>query len=383
MSLNKLVVPLVVGALVVAAGLFMLTQGGNDKTLTAHFPRTVSVYEGSDVKMLGVTIGRVDEVTPHGKDVTVKASYSDDVKVPDNAKALIVAPSVVGDRYIQLTPAYTGGKQLPDGAELNVDHTGVPLELDQIYDSLDGLIVALGPQGANKNGALDDLLRQTSRNFGGQGARLNRTIKDVSSLTTVLDDNKDELFGSARKLEGVIKTLSDNDRTVRKFADSLNQVSTMLAGERKDLSASLRNLSRALGKITNFVRENKRGLSTNIKGLNKIAKLLVDNRDSLQEVMKVAPTTLMNLAHTYNPQTGTLDTNANIDKQIPNLLTNPGNTICNITNNLSGGKADSLCQALDGLNLGGANRSGVFGQGTGSGYNAPHDPTLGGLVEVN
>ena len=33
-------------------------------TLTASFPRTVSLYEGSDVRILGVPVGKVETVAP-------------------------------------------------------------------------------------------------------------------------------------------------------------------------------------------------------------------------------------------------------------------------------------------------------------------------------
>ena len=86
---------------------------------------------------------------------------------------------------------------LDDGATLQTDRTAVPLELDQIYQSLDDLTVALGPDGANAKGALTDLLETTAANFGGQGAKFHQTIQDFSQLTGTLDDNKEELFGSA------------------------------------------------------------------------------------------------------------------------------------------------------------------------------------------
>ena len=69
---------------------------------------TISVYEGSDVRVLGVPVGTVTRVEPTGTDVTVTMAYDDDVKLPADAKAVIIAPSVVGDRYVQLTPAYSG-----------------------------------------------------------------------------------------------------------------------------------------------------------------------------------------------------------------------------------------------------------------------------------
>ena len=46
---------------------------------------------------------------------------------------MIVAPSIVGDRFVQLTPVYEGGEVLADGAVLDTDRTSIPLELDQIY----------------------------------------------------------------------------------------------------------------------------------------------------------------------------------------------------------------------------------------------------------
>ena len=156
--MSKVVLPLVLLALVVVGVVTFFFGGGHVKTLTAEFPRTVSIYQGSDVRVLGVPVGKIDSVTPSGTDVIVTMHYDADVQVPENAKAVIISPSIVGDRFVQLTPAYTGGPVLASGSTLTQDRTAVPLELDQIYSSLDDLTVALGPNGANKKGALTDLL---------------------------------------------------------------------------------------------------------------------------------------------------------------------------------------------------------------------------------
>ncbi|MFV3622116.1 mammalian cell entry protein, partial [Mycobacterium tuberculosis] len=92
------------------------------------------------------------------------------------------------------------------------------------------LNVALGPDGANSHGALTDLLETTAANFGGQGEEFHQTIQNFSALSETLDNNKEELFGSMAELEGFIRTLAENDTTVRQFNQSLSQVSDMLAG---------------------------------------------------------------------------------------------------------------------------------------------------------
>lgn len=374
MSLRRILPLLVVLALVVAAALTML-GGEEQKRLTAHFPRTISIYEGSDVRVLGVPVGRVVDVTPSGTDVVVEMEYDADVDVPADARAVIVAPSIVGDRFIQLTPAYEKGEVIADAATLPVERTSVPLELDQIYSSIDDLTVALGPTGANREGALTDLLETTAQNFAGQGAQLNRTIKDFGRLSTTLDDNKDELFKSAAQLESFIGTLAENDQTVRSFNDSLGTVSTMLAGEREELSASLENLSVALGEVSTFVSDNREVLGRDIAGLNRVAKVLVKQRGALDEILKAGPLALNNLYLTYNPEAGTLDTNANIGNLANEIVSDPGLLLCSIL--AQNDPTGTLCQLVQGI----LPRAGALSGRAPADPSAVLDPTLGGLLE--
>ena len=253
-------------ALLVASA-FTFLGGEERKTLTAHFPRTVSLYEGSDVRVLGVAVGTVDSVTPSGTDVVVKISYEDAVKIPSDAKAVIISPSVVGR---PLRPAHPGVHRRRGAGQtarrMDVEQTAVPLELDQIYDNLDKLNVALGPNGANREGALSDLLEVTADNFGGQGEQFNQTIRDFSDFSQTLSDNRTEFFDSTRALQGFISTLAENDQTVRQFNDSIADVSTVLEGEKEELAAALRNLSVALGEVSTFVRDNRASLGSQHPG---------------------------------------------------------------------------------------------------------------------
>ena len=368
---KEFAIPVVIVAMLAAAAITMFGED-DSKTITAKFPRTISIYEGSEVKVLGVGVGNVETVEPTGTDVTVTMRYDGDVDLPADAQAVIVAPSIVGDRYIQLTPVYESGPKLRDGATLSTKDTSVPLELDQIYTSLNDLNVALGPNGANSKGALTDLLETTAANFGGQGAQFHQTIKNFSELSETLDDNKDELFDSAAQLEGFINTLAQNDTTVRQFNQSLSGVSDLLAGERQELAAALQNLSVGLGQVTKFVKENRDILSTNITNINRVAKVLVKQRDALDETLRTAPVALNNLALTYNPQAGTLDTNANIGELVNQITGNPGEVLCGIL-----GQADDsgqLCNLVQTV----LPRAAPFG--TGTSYGEQFDQSLGGLV---
>jgi phospholipid/cholesterol/gamma-HCH transport system substrate-binding protein len=378
--LTKLVLPVVLLALVVVGLVTFLFSGGDQKTVTADFPRTVSLYQGSDVRVLGVPVGKVDSVTPSGTQVVVTMHYDANVQLPADAKAVIVSPSIVGDRFVQLTPAYTGGQVLADGATLTERRTAVPLELDQIYTSLDDLTVALGPNGANSKGALTDLLDTTARNFGGQGLKFHRTIQDFGKLSGTLADNKDQLFGSVRQLEGFVRTLARNDSTVRSFNQSLAQVSQMLKGERGDLAASLHNLGIAMKQVSGFVRDNREILGKNITGLDRLTQILVKQRGALSETLRNAPLALNNLALAYNPQAGTLDTRANLGEIGHQLTSDPSTFLCGILDQANQGS--QACNVVK--QLLGKNRPGALGGAAQRRTTVDRmDPTLGGLVEAD
>lgn len=377
-NINPAIAAIAIVALV-AALVFVLIPRGGTRTLTADFPRAVSLYEGSDVKILGIAVGKVTKVTPMGTKVRVEMQYDDKYKVPADAKAAVISPSIVGDRFVQLTPVYTSGPVLADNAKFGTDRTAVPLELDTIFGSLNKLTVALGPDGANKDGALTHLLDTTAKNFGGQGVQFNQTIKDLGKLTKTLADNKDELFGTASEVEKFVNTLAKNDGTVRRFTDSLASGSSMLAADRKDLAAALDNLTTAMTAVRGFVKDNRTLLSSNIKGLTRVTNTVVKRRAQLDEMLRVAPGALNNLALAYDSNSGTLDVRNGIADGLSAMLAqNPVTTVCQLIVEFSG---TSKCP----LPLPGANRPAALQGGSSqvAGRNTQHvDPTLGGLVGV-
>ena len=190
--------------------------------------------------------------------------------------------------------------------------------------------MALGPNGANSKAALTDLLDTTARNFGGQGKKFHQTIHDLGKLSGTLADNKGQLFGSVRQLEGFVHTLARNDSTVRSFNQSLAQVSHMLKGERGDLAASLHNLGIAMKQVSGFVRDNREILGKNITGLDQLTQILVKQRGALSETLRDAPLALNNLALAYNPQAGTLDTRANLGEIGHQLTSDPSTFLCGL-----------------------------------------------------
>jgi phospholipid/cholesterol/gamma-HCH transport system substrate-binding protein len=299
----------VVLAAAIAIPVWRLRPAG--RTLVAHFTRAVGIYEGSDVRVLGVRIGRVTRVHPEGRAVRVELRYDGDQRIPADARALIIPPSVVSDRYVQLTPAYAGGAALADGADLPVDRTAAPMEIDEVYRALDEFNRALGPNGANKDGALSNLIATGRANLEGNGEDLHVTLDSLSRALSTLADGRQDLFGTVANLQRLTTALAQSDQHVRAFNQQLADVATQLSAERTELAAALRNLSRALADVTTFIRENRAALQSNVEALADITTVLARQQQAIIEILDVAPLALSNLNLVYNARSGTLDTRDN------------------------------------------------------------------------
>ena len=328
-------------ALSLTAGCGLLGGGEEQKTVTARFDRTVGLYESSDVRILGVKVGKVTAIEPEGDGVRVEMTYDAKYDVPADAKAVVVAPSIVSDRYVQLTPVYRGGDVLADGVLLSGDRTAVPVELDQIYDSFNELNLSLGPQGANKDGALSDLLDVSAKNLDGNGEMLGSTLEDFSQGLTALSDSRNELFGTVANLADFTNTIAENDATVRTFNKDLADVAAQLEGEREDLASAVQNLSVALGEVATFVRDNKEDLTASVTDLAESTRFLTERQSSLEEFLTTSATALTNLQLAYNPNRGTLDTR---DNNPANAEQNPGLILCEIL--IAAGQDPEDCKAL-------------------------------------
>jgi virulence factor Mce-like protein len=316
----------VVLALVVASALWWTLKDAGRNHLTAYFASTVGLYQGNSVRMLGVDMGTVTKVEPMGNQVRVQLEYDRAVAVPADAQAVIVAPSLVSDRYVQLAPAYTSGPKISDGAVIPLSRTQVPLEVDDLYASLSRVSQALGPNGANKNGSLSSLLNTAANNFGGNGQALHDTITKLSQAAGTLSGNKDDLFATIQNLGQFSQTLANSDTQVRQFEQQLADVSGFLAGERGNLAATVQQLGTTLAAVQDFIAKNHDRIKSNVDKLASVTKVLVDQRSALAEILDVAPVGLGNAVNSYNAASGTLDVRANLNE----LTQPPLVMVCNL-----------------------------------------------------
>ncbi|KUH71386.1 MCE family protein [Mycolicibacterium novocastrense] len=274
--------------------------------IVAFFQNTNGLFVGDDVRIRGVNVGRIEAIEPQPTRAKVTFWVDDAFKVPADAKAVILSPTLVTARAIQLTPPYRDGPALPDNAVIPQDRTAVPVEWDDVRDQLKRLTAALQPTQPGGVSTLGALVNTTADNLRGQGPAIRDTIIKLSQALSALGDHSDDTFSTVKNLSTLVSALQDSTTLMRQLNDNLASVTVLMANDPDELGNAVSDLNAVLGGVTSFVGENRDTIGTTSDKLASVSQALTDSIGDIKQLLHSAPTAFANLVNMYQPAQGTL-----------------------------------------------------------------------------
>ncbi|WP_024795776.1 MCE family protein [Tomitella biformata] len=311
------------GLLLLAAISYAWVPRATTTEVTALFSSTTGLYKGDDVRIMGVRVGEITSITPAGDLVEVAFEFDDAYPAPADAQALIVSQSLVSARFIQLTPAYTGGPRLAPGALIPPARTASPVEWDEMKAQLARLAQDLGPDPGQDSGPLGEVVDALDENLAGQGQSLRQTLDTLSAALRTLDGGSEDLFGMVGNLRVFVSALAGSSGQITAFNENMAVVSGILASNGPQLETTLAELDVALRDVESFVRDNRGQLTSSVAELAGTVDQLAAQRAGLAQILHVAPTALSNLTNIYQPAH-----NAVVSALALSNFANPANFIC-------------------------------------------------------
>ena len=291
---------------VLAVGVYQVWPARTGPKLTAYFTSAVGLYPGDEVRILGVPVGTIDSIEPRPSDVKIDMTLDRGVKVPAEAKALILSPNLVAARFIQLTPVYTEGDVMADGASIGLDRTGVPVEWDDVKRELSELSSQLGPEAGSMQGPIGRFVDQAAATFDGNGDSFRNALRELSQTAGRLGDSRTDLFGTVRNLQVLVDALSNSNEQIVQFTNHVASVSQVLADSSSGLDQTLTTLNQALGDVRGLLNESNEALIAQVGKLAEFTQIMTDHSDDIEQILHVTPNGLANFYNIYNPAQGTV-----------------------------------------------------------------------------
>jgi phospholipid/cholesterol/gamma-HCH transport system substrate-binding protein len=267
--------------ILVALGLTVTTAfigRGEPRTYRAVFSRAVQLFPGGKVRVLGVDVGQITDVRVAGDGVEVDFRIDEeDTLLPADVQAAIVPMSLLGERYVQLFPAYTGGPFLEEGATIPAERTAVPSEPDELLRSLQDYLGALDPA------TVSGFVQNTARLLEGNGEELNSLIGHASGVMETLAAKRGDLAQIVVEFDRLSRALATRQEGLAQLIQSYNTVARTLTGNRIALEGTITGLNDAASELASLLIAHRRPLHRDIRILTRTGRTIDRNVDALAE----------------------------------------------------------------------------------------------------
>lgn len=259
-----------IGAAVLVA-LIMFGNSGSYK-VSATFENGGQLVRGNQVRVGGRAVGTVQKISLNGRaqavvDMKLDGSVGD---LHRGTTATIRASSLAGiaNRYVSLQLGPDSGPKLPSGGQITADATSAPVDLDQLFNTLD----------PKTRRGLQQVIQGQATYFGGRSKEYAQSLKYTAPA-----------FSSTSALT---RQLVDDDATFDRFLTDASKAVGAISQRRDDLSSLVSNANTAAGAIGDENQSLGRAL------------------DTLPSTLRKGNTTFVNLRSTL----GDLDTLTNVSK---------------------------------------------------------------------
>ena len=267
----------------VIAGLVALTIALYQKVFTPVVEVTLEATTAgnqlsapADVKLRGLIVGEVREITSDGRGATLELALDPDQVdlIPSNVQARLLPKTLFGEKYVDLVvPEQPSGEPITEGAVIPADRSANARETEETLNDLLPLLQTLRPaQLSTTLNALSTALRGRGDQIGENLVLVDSYLKEFNPEIPTLGED----FGG-------IADFADNLEAARPdilaLLDNLSAINRNLVDQEQELNQFLTSTTTFAGEMNGFLRNNE----------ERLVRLAVDSRPPLEAFAQYAP----------------------------------------------------------------------------------------------
>ena len=211
----------------------------------------------SDVKLRGLLVGRVREVTSTGQGAVLTLALDPDkvAAIPADVNARLLPKTLFGERYVDLEPpagaasaASRTARPIREGDTITQDHSQVAIELEQVFDHLLPLLRTVQPE------KLAATLNALATALEGRGQRLGQNLVADDAYLRQLNPEMPTIRADISALADVASAYADAAPDLVRLLRSLITPSSTLAQKKDTLAGFLAGTAGFADTATGFLR---------------------------------------------------------------------------------------------------------------------------------
>ena len=191
--------------------------------VNTSFGEATQLAKEADVRISGVSVGKVKDVATDPKTGLSKATFELDSRyapLPSDAKATLRQKTLLGETYVELSPGTKAARPIPEDGTLPSSQVSPTVELDEIFRAFD-------PK-TRRN--FQDWMQNTAVATKGRGRDISDAIGNLSSF--------------AQDTDGLLQILNEQKRSVQSLSANTGEVFGALSEQRGQLSGLITNSNR-------------------------------------------------------------------------------------------------------------------------------------------
>ncbi|MEW2175868.1 MCE family protein [Streptomyces sp. NPDC005406] len=259
--------------------------GNHPYEITAEFGDVLSLAPQSSVKVNDVAVGRVTKIALVSGSWNAKVTMrvNGKIRLPANAYAHLEQSSLLGEKYIQLSPPAAGTAQgaLADGDRIPLTRTNRNPEVEEVFGALSML---LNGGGINQ---LKTITTELNKALAGQEPQVRSMLKRVDTLVTNLDGHKEDVTDALDGVNRLSATLATRKQDVGTVLTGLSPGMKVLEKQRGSLMTMLRSLDTLSTVAVDTVNRSKADMVADLKALAPTLQSLADSGQDLPDSLQV------------------------------------------------------------------------------------------------
>ncbi len=304
-------------AVVLLGGYYILTSvlhfsfGNGPFDVALEMNRAGGIYKSATVTYNGVDVGSVSAVDVEPQGVRLTLALDHGTRIPSDVDANIRQLSAVGEQYVDLVPASSGGPMLRAGSVIPASRSTVPLAIGTALDDLSNLLASID----EKN--LATVRSFLTTGFSGTGPDLRNLIVSGQQLTRALQAAQPATVDLITQGNPVLKTLNASNADFAAYTRNLNELTAQLKVSDADIRGLLAQGAPATEQLAALLGKTRDDIAGTIAGFGAGSAAVLQYQPQVQRMFQLLPVVALDLRD--------ITAGGNIRST---LGINVGNTVC-------------------------------------------------------